>query len=357
MFDYTENILKLASDPRIHWIQLSSDGVIEFFMDNHMLQTWRACEARGYLEFVEGWSAQGKIWFLDFGSVVHKLMEIYYVKRYDPNFDIHAFCLNTVSNVWKEFDLDWYGNQKPPEKGYEELGGLLGLMSLMTGYTTMYRYDTERFRVIGSELLFGKSKEVPIYEPHPLAYTPHNIYYNVFPFRLYLSGKIDLLLDDGHTIGPMDHKTFGYFRGNPLTTYELNDGLTGYIYASQYLVRKLQVEGRRDVNKIWMNMIQVKPTDPKLPLSERFKRMPLLKTSQQLEQYRERQLSTVKRIFDLLSYPGLITPIFDTFICNNYMHRQCSFFNVHRQSSLEDQKKMLEANFVRREKLWNPEEI
>jgi hypothetical protein len=162
-----------------------------------------------------------------------------------------------------------------------------------------------------------------------------------------------LLIDDGFSIGPMDHKTTSNFMGkNPLLGYEVHDGMTGYVYAARHLVKNLKIE-RRPVNKIWMNMIQVKPTDKP---EDRFKRLPLFKTDEQLEMYRQRQISTVKRIYDLLSYPEL-APFYNTFICQNYMHSECTYFNVHRQNSKEHQQLMLDTMFTKRDKLWNPSEV
>src|SRR5271168_2917445 len=104
---YTDALLKAAEDPYIYWIKMGDDGVVEFYLDNHMLQTFRACEARGWLDFVEGYLNSGRVWFLDFGTVVHDLMELYYVNRYTSNFDIHNFCLNDVTNAWNDREMDY----------------------------------------------------------------------------------------------------------------------------------------------------------------------------------------------------------------------------------------------------------
>jgi hypothetical protein len=349
---YSDSILKIAADPYIYWIKKADDGVIEFYLDNHMLQTFRACEARGIEEFVNGRTGTGRVWFLDFGTVVHDLMEIYYSKRYESGFDIMDFCGKVVPDVWHKRDMDYYAKStdKFINSKCVELGGMMGLMLLMTDYTSAFRADTERFRVVGAELLFGRAKEVPLHDAHT---STEFLDYSTFPYRIYLCGKIDLLMDDGTSIGPMDHKTSSNFMGkNPILNYEIQDGMTGYVYASRYLVQKLNI-GRRDVNKIWMNFLQVKPEQDS---AKRFRRIPLFKTDEQLEMYRRRQISTVHRIYTLLSNPEL-EPFYNTMMCSNFMHHQCAFYDAHRQNSRDDQLKILNTTFKKREKLWNPEDV
>jgi hypothetical protein len=192
---YTDALLKVANDPYIYWVQLAEDGVIEFYLDNHMLQTFRACEARGILDFIEGYTGSGRIWFLDFGTVVHDLMESYYVTRYFDSFDIHSFCMNDVARTWNDRKMDYYKTLDPKHpwrKHLDALGGVLGLMNLMAEYTALFQKDNERFRVVGAELYFGKGKEVPLLDSHYSEDMKQLFRVNddAFPFRVYLCGKI-----------------------------------------------------------------------------------------------------------------------------------------------------------------------
>lgn len=342
---------------KLHWFKIGEDGIPELYLDNHMLQTFRMCEAAFEESFIHGYSSNSNhIWFLDFGSVFHDRIENYYMYRKNPNFDIIKWAGQDSLNVWEKFKIDeYYKNPNSPwyHKDYDILGGFMGFASLLLQYAQTYHVENERFRVIGAELYFGKGKEVPLY-PHPL-----NDKYLNQPFRMYLCGKIDLLMDDGQSIGPMDHKTTGYFRGkNPATNYELNDGLTGYVYAARQLLKQQLLVPRnrldlvgRSVNKIWLNSIQVKPeTNP----SDRFKRVPLFKTDFQLEQYRLRQVSTGARIFQLLTNPELAFN-YNTMVCSNWFHRTCPFQEVHRQNSRDSQLVILNSSFSKGQ-IWNPEE-
>lgn len=345
---------KLAT--QLHWFKLGEDGVPELYLDNHMLQTFRMCEARFQEDFIHGYHGKSDhVWFLDFGSVLHTMIEEYYINRKDPAFNILKWAGNSAKNCWEVYNMDELYNEKSPwhHKDYLTLGGFVGFSALLLQYATIFHQENERFRVIGAELYFGKGKEVPL---------TNDFQHELSGFKMYLCGKIDLLMDDGSSIGPMDHKSTGHFKGkNPVANYELNDGLTGYVYAAKQLLTQhrevggLDIDANlnkvRSVNKIWVNSIQVTPDkDP----SNRFKRVPLYKTDFQLEEYRLRQVSTGARIFQLLMNPAMAYN-YNTMVCNNWFHRTCSYQEVHRQNSRENQLTILNSSF-NKGNIWNPEE-
>jgi hypothetical protein len=327
---------------KLHWIKLDANGTPEFYLDNHMMQTFRACEAKFWHEFVEGWSGSGRVWFLDFGIITHKCIEQYYLDRKKPGFDIFQWAGAYARSEWDKLDMDGEYSTHPD---YTKLGGFGGFAAMLCQYAQHFNAENERFRVIGAELYFGKSKEVPLLDNH--------LAFEFAPFRLYLSGKIDLLVDDGHSIGPMDHKTARDFRGgNPMASYEVQEGMTGYVFAAKKIIENIQGIDRKPCNKIWMNFIQVKGEKV---LGDRFKRMPLYKSDAELEDYRLRMISTVSRIYQLLTNPEL-KPNWNTMMCNNYMHNTCAFQAVHRQKDAQSQLLVLQSQFVKKE-IWNPEKI
>ena len=343
---------------KLHWLKIGDDGIPELYLDNHMMQTFRMCESRGYLDFVEGYKAKGAhLWFLDFGIAVHKMIEYYYVHRKDQNFDVLEWAGKLSREVWMKLDIDtYYAKGKPwHHKNYETLGGWLGFSALLLQYAQHFHIDNERFRVIGAELYFGKGREVLLHDSGTKGAEVAGL-----RFRLYLSGKIDLLVDDGHNIGPMDHKTTSAFMGkNPIVTYEVHEGMTGYVYAAKALLRhsydiySKELTGHPDrlTNKIFMNFIQVKPeANP----NERFKRTPLFVTDYQLEQYRKRQISTAARILQLLIYPNLV-PTRNTMACTNYMRHICTYHGVHRQNSPDSELVTINSQFDLGP-IWDPED-
>jgi hypothetical protein len=161
-------------------------------------------------------------------------------------------------------------------------------------------------------------------------------------------------MDSGSTIGPLDHKTtISFHVGNPMNTYEIQEGMTGYIYATNSVIKNMfpDLAKERALNTMWLNFIQVIPDfNP----SKRFKRLPLFKTTYQLDEYRLRQVSTFKRIVELLVEDR--TPIWSTDRCNNFFHSPCIFHPVHRQGSESSMLSVLNNDFVQLA-AWNPERV
>lgn len=343
-------IVKL--DSQYDWFVLGEDGYIELYLDNHMLQNFRACEAYFVEAFLKKRGSNQPVWYLSLGTAVHKMMEIYYLHRKHPSFTLEYWIVVCGKRIWDRLNMDQFSEMKQ----YKDLGGLLGFGGLLIQYATYFNHDNERFRVVGTELYFGRNKEVPL---HSTENYVHN--HGLHPFRLYSAGKIDLLIDDGESICPIDHKTFKSFYGqNPQLSYELNEGLTGYVFASRKIVQRFnelseeQKINRRPANKIWMNYLQIASVSKDKTLADRFKRMPLYKTDQQLEDYRLRQLRTGENILSLLltNYPS-ITPSYNTQMCSNWMHNDCPFKQVHRLDS-NSHDLILNSSFVSKE--WKPEE-
>jgi hypothetical protein len=328
---------------QLHWYVLGDDGVPELYLDNHMMQTFRACEQRFVHEFIEGYNGKGRFWFLDFGSTVHKCIEIYYLYRKHPNFNVQDWAINTSLDVWNQYDMNFWITHPDCEK----LGGYLGLVSLLIGYAQQYNIENERFRVIGTELYFGKKREVPLGDfthKNGILY-PHEV-------RVYLSGKIDLLVDDGRSIGPMDHKTSKNFMGkDPSMMYQVHEGMEGYVYAARSLLANLNKDSRR-CNTMWMNFMQVTPT--KNP-AERYKRLPITYTDEMFEDYRKRMLRTASKIYQILKAPdSYASADRNTMMCTNYMHNICSFQPAHRMKDKASLYKILNNDFSKGE-IWNPE--
>jgi len=330
----------------LHWIQYNpEDGVIEFYLDNHMLQTFRECEEQFWTYFVLGYSGKGRVWYFDLGTCVHKMVELYYLLRKAKKFDLQYWGIEICKQIWNTMEMEFYKDHPIWKSDYEKLGGLFGFCGLMLQYAQYFNLDNERIRVIGAELYFGKKKEVPILSNHQL--------YSFAPFRLYLSGKIDLLVDNGNEIGPMDHKTKKDFRGkNPLINWEVQEGMTGYVYAAQQLLKHFPDVDRKPCNKIWMNFLQINSTkDTKM--SDRFKRYALFKTDEQIEDYKKRQISTVSRIYQLLINPDM-SRMWNTQACVGYS--TCPLQQIHRQGSKESMFKILNAEF-KRDGMWDCEKV
>lgn len=329
-------------EKQLHWFSINpKDQVIEMVLDHHMLSTFRMCPSRFKLEMVDGWAPKGSFWFLEFGALLHKCLEYYYQYFRTPEFTIERWFAY-ATNFWAKGNFDKY-SEIP---GYKNMGGRIGFLTMLQEYYLRFSAENERLRIIGTELYFGKGKEVP------LLAEPLN---NRIPFRLYLSGKIDILCDTSSHIAPMDHKSHGDFRGqNPNKSYEIQEGMTGYIYATTELVKKFDIEpGSRQTNMILMNHIQVKPG--KTSFQDRFSRIPMRRTDADLEEYRLRQVATARNIFNMLidSLDG-IPAQYNAGVCSNWWHNECQFHKVHRQHAGDSQLFVLQNEYIKKP-IWDPE--
>jgi len=166
----------------------------------------------------------------------------------------------------------------------------------------------------------------------------------------YLTGRIDFLMDNGRVIGPLDHKTTAAIVGDPLEKYDPQDGMTGYIYATKHIIEKNfpELAKQRKLNMMWMNFVGISnQTDP----NKRFKRLPLHKTDWQLEEYRLRNLTTFRRIFEMIYFEQ--PPQWATNLCGNMFRRDCQFKKVHRQSDLNSAFLVMNIDFIKKP-IWNP---
>jgi PD-(D/E)XK nuclease superfamily len=322
-----------------HFIQLAPDGIYEFFLDHSMLSSARMCESRFILDYVENLEGKGqKPWPLHFGTLVHDSIEWYYRALLEDKYNLKDW-LEFVSLKWREGNYDAY-SQFPQ---FKAVGGFPGFLALITQYAEYYQKAGDNLKPIALEVPFGKAKEVPLLED--------NTFYPWANFRLYLSGRLDFIFDDGRRIGPLDHKTFSMAGKNPMTTYEVQEGMTGYIYAMDYIYRNhFSSLGQRDTNILWLNFILTKSEGD---LNKRFQRVPLYKTPWQLEQWRVRQISTAAKIYQMIIEGR--PPDFNASVCTNYWHSVCPYQPIHRLGSEQDMFTILNKDFQKRERIWNPE--
>jgi hypothetical protein len=253
--------------------------------------------------------------------------------------------LEFCANLWRVGQLDAYSNLP----AFKTLNGFNGFVLILIGYSEHYakNYDKNNLKCVALEIGFGKNKEVPILEDAGL--------YSYAPFRLYLSGRLDYIFDDGNRIGPLDHKTYSR-AGNPQLPFEVQEGMTGYCYAMTHMYKKLREALNfpesyvRRTDTVWMNHIFV-PSE--LDPHKKFQRIPLYKTEYQLEQWRQRQISTVASLHQIL-FEGRL-PNWNTSVCTNWYHGNCTYHPVHRLGSERDMFIILNSQFTRDQEVWNPE--
>jgi hypothetical protein len=341
---------------RYHWCKYDKDNnTIELYLDHYMLSCLRTCEAKFYLEHllnvkprytepIEGQVIR-KPWFFDFGEYIHWCLEQFY-----NHFKVHKTAplidswLGYCKHKWDMMKMDEYKDSviKADVTKYEEVKGWLGVAGLLTQYYVFYM--DMRLRVIDTEITFGHNKEVylggwlDVEEDNDLGIRP-------LVYKCYLTGRIDLLVDNGYKIGPVDHKTTHKFDGFEHKDFNPHDAMTGYILAIHEILGKYYEE-LRDPNLAcsprlpeckggWIFHISAcTPTTPRDKTKQqgpRFKTTPIDKTTSQLEDFKLRQLSTFKRVAELLFNNKV--PEWTTTNCHNMFFRDCEYVPIHEQPS------------------------
>lgn len=330
------------------WIEYDpATGKVIVVADNNLLQNYRNCPQHFFYSNVLGFQKKSGLregerqrsWYLDFGVLLHKMLEIYYQEFRKPTFDVFEWASVRGSGEWAKAKMDDHAEHKE----YKLIGGVAGFVGLLAQYGLTMTPLNERLRVLGSEVSFGHGKEVPLVVG--------------LGYEFYLAGRMDLIVDDGYYICPMDHKTMGSFRGDPGLQFETEEGPTGYVFALSKILPTFVPEEqllKRDCSKILMNLIQKKPT--KEP-SERFRRVPVRKTTEQLESYRRRMVQTIEHLLlDLEAYVRDAPIPRNTTACVNWHYGTCDYRDVCRQCSRENEEATLRNGFLQLP-VWNTEAV
>lgn len=333
---------------RYHWVKYDKDtNTIELYLDHFMLSGLRLCEAKFYLEHLL-WvkpiydTTRRKPWFFDFGEYIHWCTEQFYnhfkVYKGPPLIDE---WLDKCKMKWAMMHMDEYKDSltKADVTKYEEVKGWEGVCGLLTQYYVFYM--DLRVRVIDTEITFGHNKEVFLGEEIIPEYHGAGLDHHLV-IKCYLTGRIDLLVDNGYKIGPVDHKTTHTFDGFEHNDFNPQDAMTGYILAINNILKKYKDKGLTTIPTClggWIYHISAKtPAEPNKKSREkgktqgpRFKTTPIDKTPSQLEDFKKRQLSTFKRVAELLFNDK--TPEWNTIACNNIFFRPCEYKPIHEQPS------------------------
>jgi hypothetical protein len=240
------------------------------------------------------------------------------------------------------------------------MGGYPGFAGMLIQYATQFKAENERMNILATEVPFGKNKEVPIFQNIYLPDRTHESMGSIPGYYceadIFLSGRLDIIADDGYHILPIDHKTMGRFQGDPLNRFVNDDGPTGYIYALNTILPTIIPEDlllKRQCNQIQMNLIS--KAVPKE--GSRFKRLSLYKSTDQLEAYRLRTIQTVNHMLsDLELYIRGIGVPRDTSKCSNWYFNTCTFMDVHRQASKDAELATLQNGFIKLP-IWNTEAV
>lgn len=364
---------------KYNWIKVGDDDALEFYCDNTILSEFRNCQAYFVEARLNSIAHSGRAWSLEFGTWFHKCMELFYLHEKNNLARVGGLTESTESinelmypvtkgkfiayglQLWDEMDMDYF---KDKHKNFKILNGNIGAASLLSDYWTVYGNGQERLRVIGMELPFGRAKEVPIIEP---GLEPEWLRdwqsknYHGSEFRAYLTGRVDLMVDDLVSVSVIDHKTTAFFDGSESLKFIPNDGQRGYCYAANQMVQKLMPDKR--CNRVLINHVcitdkyektgakdvmkkDVKVADPQA----RFTRTPITYTPEQLEEYLKIQQATFVSLYEFIINERPAQ--WNTNLCNNMYYKECPYKAIHGTSPTNRQT-IVDAQYKKIEE-WTP---
>lgn len=327
---------ELAAQRYPHIIKIAADGVPELYADNHMLSHLRLCEAFFVESFLNNLHQKSeRSWSLEFGIWFHKVMELFY--KNNPKDIVCSDLVSTASEIWMQNDMQYFNTKPEYYKVCAKIGGLTGAIQLVVDYWRMYGEGRDTLKVIGTELSFGRGKEVPIISQE----FREDYFYPMLPFRAYYCGRMDAIGDDGSSIFPVDHKTTSTI--NPLTTgrdFKPHDGMQGYVYALNQISKSYFPTLQRTCNKAMVNHVQVNYS---ADYTKRFKRTPLHYSPLELEAWRVRQIRSFRKLWEIAVEEQ--APDWNTNTCHDIYNYPCPFRLLHEQDPI-NRNSYLQAHYV-----------
>jgi hypothetical protein len=340
-----------------------SDGALEMYVDHHILSTMRMCEAKFVEEILNSqYGRTDRYWSLEFGAWVHECCDIFY-KEFQkiglpPQLDP---WVKKGTDLWDAYDLDYYKpnskklvkEYRTDEKKYHSFGGRAGAAAFLIHYYAFYM--GQRFRVVATEVSFGRGREVllgefrfPRFKYYEGPEGQSDLIVESWDIvRVFLTGRIDLLVDNTYKVGPVDHKTTATFDGYEHNDFDPHEGITGYIYTTDALLGLKYPDNPHKICRDgWIFHIATNAL-----CEPRFKATLITKTPQQLEDFRTRQVRTARRILEVM-VSGVAD--WNTLVCSNIYNKPCPYRELHRQPPIQREATL--QQFYQVKTPWNPED-
>lgn len=360
------------------FVKIAEDGVLEFYCDHALLSSLRACEQYFIETHVKNYRGVVRNWNLDFGTWLHTTMELFYHHEYmkfrrligvETSLDPDGNPWDSVAKgkfvfygarLWDKMGMDYF---KDRHKMYKSLDGEVGALKLLSDYWNVYGEGKERLRVVGIEVPFGRNKEFPIVEVGA-GNRDIDVWRPNRPYRAYLTGRFDQLVEDGIGIAAFDHKSTAFFDGTEASKFQPHDGMQGYAGVAAHMAAQIapdKATPRVIINHICLgDTTNKKPKDKHIlvadPLfreyepNQRFTRTTHTYTPSQITEFKLRQAASFDALYQLLI---LERPAqWNTGNCNDMYHKECPFKGVHglapeiREGIMQNQFTIVES--------WNP---
>jgi hypothetical protein len=317
---------------------------LEIYADHHMLSSSRLCEARFKLSILNRYGSKERVWSLEFGQWIHSALEYFYGSLKTGNlFDFQTF-LERGADLWNSYQMEYFNTPTHTHPRYKDVGGVKGALALLKEYHDYYGNGRERLRIVGTELSFGLEREVPL----GIIEVPYDG--KIIRVAIFLTGRADMIVDDGVFVGPLDHKSKSYFSGDESSNFKPHEGMIGYAFAVNCMLGEQVAKEGKQCRQTIVNHISLRaPKEGK----ERFKRTYISYTPTQYADFVERQKISFRRVYELAVLERLAD--WNTQVCGNIYFRDCEFKTVHDKSP-EHEELLLKQYYVIKPE-WNPYKI
>jgi hypothetical protein len=221
------------------------------------------------------------------------------------------------------------------------MDGMIGAMQMIKDYMQFYNPAQDNLKIIATELVFGYEKEAPIVDWELEEQNTEATY----PYRAYLVGRPDGIVESPLGIGPKDYKTSSRI-DTVRDLYKPSEQLLGYVYGINKILDRLGQYGK-SCNMAYLIAVNKKPTKNG---KDRVVKIPYTYSPGDLEAYRKRQIATFDSLYEQLVLNE--ESVWDTSKCCNWYYRKCPFHKLH--SSVSEQRDAMIEAFYKTKEPWNP---
>lgn len=322
--------------------KLGDDNVLEFYCDNQTLSTLRSCPGyfqESFINELEPKSFTGYVgdFKLDLGSWFHSVMEKIDKAILNGSALSDTEVLFTAKQLWFSSNLDRFKDTKD----FDDFGGFANALEMVKDYIEIFQPAQKSARIIATELVFGYDKEAPIND-----WVNPEDNEGTYPYRAYLIGRPDGIIETQLGIGPKDFKTSSNMN-NVVNMYKPSEQLMGYVYGVNKIFGKsIEFKGKK-CNTAYLIAVSKKAVkNPK----DRVRSIPYTYSDHELEQYRLRQIATFDLVYEQVVLGA--TAFWDTSKCTNWYFKICPFHKLHSLDSAQ-RSQVIEAYYKKKEP-WNP---
>src|SRR5271157_3752555 len=135
----SSQLIEFLNRTPLPWIRYDeAKGKLIVIADNHLLSTYRNCPQYYFFSNVLGYQKKASLkegekqraWYLDFGVLLHKMLEEYYTHFKKPSFNAIKWATDRAISEWEKAEMDIHSEHKE----YKTIGGRVGFSTLLLQY-------------------------------------------------------------------------------------------------------------------------------------------------------------------------------------------------------------------------------